>query len=555
MSEWIIKGEESQTGKLAEAVLTQRGLSGIQIEHFLLPDYVNDLADPFFLPDTEMAAERLLMARQKRQNVVIYGDYDIDGITAATVLQKTFQFAGIKSSIYIPDRFEEGYGLNQTALKQIQAAGASLVVTVDCGSTASLEVAEAKKSGLPIIITDHHNIAEELPLAAEAHLNPKRLDSKYPTSTLAGVGVAFTLVRAMIKKAPELFPTGWEKWLLDLVALGTVCDVVPLLGENRLLAKYGLMVLSKTRNIGLLALMTAAAIEPTAVTSHDLGFKLGPRLNAAGRIEHASLAIELLNTDDRDRARQLADKLNQLNTQRREKTDLIIVQAAEQASEYLENKILVLASPEWSHGVVGIAAARLSERFGKPTILMQIEGDQAKGSARSVGDFSIINALHQAKHSLVKYGGHDFAAGLTIKIADIDKLRQILNKYAENRQINYSSQLEINLGIDESSINLSSYADIERLSPFGRDNAQPIFASTLVLKNYRPVGKDSNHLRLSFNASPSDLIGIAFSYNDKWPWLPDLIGQKIDVAYRLNKNQWHGNVACQLEVIDLRRQS
>lgn len=554
MKKWIIRGDKGQTGKLAEAILQQRGLNNTQIEHFLSPDYDKDLGDPFLLPDTKIAADRLLEARQKKQTVVIYGDYDIDGITAATVLQKTFQFIGINSSIYIPDRFEEGYGLNQAALEQIQAAGTDLVVTVDCGSTASREVAQAAKAGLPIIITDHHNLTEEMPTQALAHINPKRQDSKYPTTELAGVGVAFTLVRTLIKLAPQLFPEGWEKWLLDLVALGTICDVVQLVGENHLLAKYGLKVLPKTRNLGLLSLMEVAGVEPTDVSSYDLGFRLGPRLNAAGRIEHASLAIGLLNAENRVKAMELADSLNQLNSQRREKTDLIVTQATEQAGKNPKDQLIILASPEWSHGVVGIAASRLAERFGKPVILMQIEGDLAKGSARSVGDFSIINALHQAKHLLVKYGGHDFAAGLTIKVSDINQLRQILNKYAENMKFKYFPQLEIDLKIPTTNVNLESYDDMERLSPFGRDNAQPILSTVLELKNYRPVGKDFSHLRLTFKGEKTDLVGIVFSHNDKWPWLAEAVGQKIQAAYRLNKNQWNGRVSCQLEVVDLRRQ-
>lgn len=553
MAEWVLLNKnQPKSDDLARAIYQNRNLPDEEFESFIAPDYDKNLPDPYLLADMAPAVERIMLALENKERVVIYGDYDIDGITAATVLHNTLSMIGLTPQIYIPDRFDEGYGLNTESLQSIAQTGVDLVISVDCGITATDQVAAATKMGLDIIVTDHHNIEGDIPAAAIAAINPKRTDCKYPTKDLAGVGVAFALTRAIQKKLPNLIKPGQEKWLLDLVALGTICDVVPLTGENRVLASFGLKVLSRTRNIGLRALMDVSAVDPATITSQDLGFRLGPRLNAAGRIEHASLAIKLLNSTDQTDAIVLAEKLNHLNTNRRDLTEKIVREAELQAKTMSADKILVLASQSWSHGVVGIVASRISECFGKPTIVMQIDGEIAKGSARSVGDFSIINALHSAKSKLIKYGGHDFAAGLTVSTSNIDWMRQKLNNFANQFDFDYTKQYLIDLSISAKLINLDSYNDIERLAPFGRDNGEPNLVSELTLKSIRPIGKELNHLKFTFATDEAIKSGIAFGRGEKWPWLENAIGQKVEVAYRLIKNEWKGRVEVELEVIDLR---
>ncbi len=538
--------------ELVSSVLTSRGMRDDEMASFLAPDFELGLHDPFALPDMDKAVDRLAEAIKKREKIAIYGDYDIDGLTACSLLLDGLRQFGAEASVYIPDRFEEGYGLNSEALRRLAASGVSLVVTVDCGVTAAEPILDAQKAGLDVIVTDHHNPPADLPTAACALINPKLPESIYPNKELAGVGVAYKLIIAMQKKLPNLMPAGQEKWLLDLVALGTVCDVVPLVGENRTLVLFGLKVLARSKRIGIQALAEASGVNLKTIKSADLGFRLGPRLNAAGRLVHANLALELLTSTDVTKARSNAQKLNQLNAKRQEQTTKVVTEAAAAAEEQADDMILVLADDDWSHGIVGIAAARIAEKYNKPTILLQTQGDLAKGSCRSAGNFSIIDGLTDCSDLLEKFGGHSYAAGLTIKTDNIDTLRSQLNQYAEKliSKIDLARKIEVDLLLPADLLCLEAAIELARLEPHGNQNRQPILASQLVVKEIRPVGSSGEHLKLIFAGNNGQIDGIAFSSADRWSWLePD---KSVEVLYRLGINEWRDTRRPQLEVIDIR---
>lgn len=533
-------------------MLESRGFAPEDRAAFLGPDFDLSLHDPFMLSDMDKAVKRIMSAIGNNQSIIIYGDYDIDGLTASSLLLDGLTSLGANASVYIPDRFEEGYGLNGEALRKIKSDGADLVITVDCGITSAEDIAAIKGDGLDVIVTDHHNPPSELPVEAVAIVNPKLPSSKYPFEELAGVGVAYKLIVALQSQMPDRLAKGQEKWLLDLVALGTVCDVVPLTGENRTLVLFGLKVLAKSRRVGIRALAEASGSNLSMIGSSDLGFRLGPRLNAAGRLVHANMALELLTTEDITKAQELAAKLNHLNSQRQEQTAKIVREASDIAKNYSSDKVLVLADSDWSHGVVGIAASRVAESFGKPTIILQIQGQTAKGSARSVGDFSIIEAISSAGSLLKKFGGHHFAAGLTIQIDNLDEFRTQINQYATStlKDTNLAPSIDIDLLLEGDLLTLEAAGELEKLEPYGNQNREPVISSVLELVTYKPIGIDLKHLKLQFTNPAGNLLsGIAFSAADKWDWLKS--NQVVEVLYRLNINQWRGGRELQLEVIDM----
>jgi len=554
-SKWLIRSNPSPvTGSLATQVLQNRGLSQVKIEHFLHPDYVTGLADPFLLPDMKPAVKRIFAAIKRSHKIVIYGDYDIDGITASALLYDFFKMIGKKDvEIYIPDRFEEGYGLNSEAIQSIKGNNADLVISVDCGITAVEQATLAKEIGLDLIITDHHEPPDVLPTDAIALVNPKLQGSKYPFTELAGVGVAFALVRAILQEQPGLLQKGQEKWLLDLVALGTICDVVPLIGENRILASFGLKVMQKTRRTGIRALAEVSSTEISSVDEADLGFRFGPRLNAAGRLEHAKAALNVLLSTDMAQARDLAGKLNELNIERQVQTQDIFSSADRMAKGKGQDLILVLSDPNWSHGVVGIVASRIAEKWHKPTILLQVLGDECKGSARSYGGFSIIDGLRACSDLLIQFGGHDFAAGMKLKSDNIELFSHTLNQYAlKNIDIEAMLQtIEIDAVLSKDQLELQRIAELQGLQPYGNENPQPIFSSTLELVEYRMIGQHLNHVKFRFKSKCNQFIdGIAFSSAHKWP---DLVSGNIyEVAYHLQENVWQNAARLQLEVIGVR---
>ncbi len=547
---------------LLREILISRGYDTVtQRQAFLSPAYDDFRHDPFLLPDMDKAVERIVRAHAEQQKVVIYGDYDIDGLTATTLLLDAFASFGIIVSAYIPNRFIEGYGLSADAIEKIAHDGVKLLVTVDCGSLSHTEIEKANSLGLDVIVTDHHAVASVQPPAV-AVVNPKRLlhdhpdcykdfiladsatgDSLYPFVDLAGVGVAFKLVQALQSRLSGL-AAGQEKWLLDLVALGTVCDVVTLRDENRANVRWGLEVLKKTRRPGLRALMAVSRIKPVELTARSLGFGLGPRMNAAGRLETAQYSLDLLRTDNAMEALEIAEKLDAMNTARRAEQDRIFAEATLEAEKRSRDSILIVSNASWSHGIIGIVAAKLLEKYRKPTfVLQELDDGTAKGSARSFGDFSAVDGIRATEQHLIKGGGHKLAAGVILRTENIGPWRQAINRYYKT--LNLGSQEKYLL--PSADVTLEYFATFNEklvrvlsdLEPYGNGNSVPIFCVRPVdVVARRVMGSDGQHVKYVFaDTNNTSLQAIAFNKSDDFR--VD-IGERVAVWVELSVNDWQG---------------
>jgi single-stranded-DNA-specific exonuclease len=542
---------------LFEELLRSRGLADPAVrEAFLAPSYEGLKHDPYLLPDMEPAVQRILKAIKSGELVYIYGDYDIDGLTATTVLLDTFKAHGIRTEAFIPNRFVEGYGLAKSAIKQIAEKGASLIVTVDCGSLSHAEIEHANELGVDVIVTDHHSVAETMP-AAIATINPKRPDHKYPFIDLAGVGVAFKLAQALQQKTNAM-PLGHEKWLLDLVAFGTVCDVVTLVDENRANVYWGLQVMRKTRRPGIRALTAVAGLKLEELNARSLGFVLGPHLNAAGRLETAQLSLDLLTTDDPMRALEIAYKLHDMNIARRTEQDRIVRQAITQAEQFAHHPVLVLSDKSWSHGIIGIVAAKMLERYGKPAFILQELGEESKGSARSYGDFSAVEGIRAVEQWLTRGGGHKLAAGVTLPTENISAFREAINEFYHSLKL--EDQLHYLMPVADAEVadftNLTNnlMAELKLLEPYGNGNSVPIFhipRATVVER--RVMGKEGQHLKLKVRDDNNKSFAVVgFNVADK---VTADVGHKISLWMELLENEWRGRVTVEgrllrVEILD-----
>ncbi|HUC87069.1 MAG TPA: single-stranded-DNA-specific exonuclease RecJ [Candidatus Saccharimonadales bacterium] len=538
---------------LVRELLSQRGIADDgAIAAFLYPPYETSLADPFLMTDMNKAVKRILQAIKAHEKVAVYGDYDIDGIVSTTLMLEILQQNGLDPITYIPDRYDEGYGIHTSALQELKDQGVTLVISVDCGITSVDEAGWARANGLDLIITDHHDVPAELPKAV-AVVNPRQLGDAYPFKDLAGVGVAFAVARALQQRT-GIPATGQEKWLLDLVALGTVCDVMPLHGENRVLTKFGLLVLRKTRRVGLVALAQSAGLELSQAKAYHLGFVFGPRLNAAGRLENAAYSLELMLTKDPVEAQALAFQLEEMNHQRRLEQDRIVQEADAIAETYGTDSVLVLADTSWPHGVVGIAASKLAEKWQKPTLILQILGETAKGSGRSAAGYNLIEGLRSRADLFTRLGGHHFAAGFTLPVENLDELRTALNAhYQENSdQLTPRTQREADIEIsDPTTINWELYQNLELLEPYGHSNPEPAFGlNKLKVIEATVVGKTKTHLKLKL-ASEAGTIheAIGFGLVEKYPNIKP--GQVIDVLCYIQKNDFNDRSNLQLVVISV----
>ncbi len=545
---------------LFEEILASRGLTGRKRDAFLNPSY-DAKHDPFLLPDMDKAVERLVLARKQQQHITIYGDYDIDGLTATTLLLDAFEKFGYDSvNAFIPNRFVEGYGLTVDAIKRIADGGAKLIVTVDCGSLSQKEIEAANELGVDVIVTDHHNVAKVQPPAV-AVINPKRLLAEnpddyenlllkdtskkvgkiYPFLDLAGVGVAFKLVQALQTKLEGL-PEGREKWLLDLVALGTVCDVVTLVDENRANVFWGLKVLSKAQRPGLKALMAVAGADPKLINARTLGFVLGPRMNAAGRLETAQFALDMLIAKDGATALESAEHLNALNAERRLEQDRIMKEAVVQADKYKDDDVIVVSGKGWSHGIIGIVAAKLLEKFSRPVYIFEEMGVESKGSARSYGDFSAADAIRAADDIITKGGGHKLAAGVSLPTANIDAFRKRVNDFYKSQRLENQPNLLLPKA-DASALFEHVSEDLitllGSLEPFGKGNPQPILkTNNLIVVNQRRMGGEAQHLKLELQDDKgSRLQMLAFSAPQHFFVKP---GTRVSVWYQPDVNEWQG---------------
>ena len=528
---------------LFEQILTARGLvTRAARQAFLQPDYTAVKHDPFLLPDMKKAVARLKQARQRGEKIVIYGDYDIDGLSATALLLDAFGKFGFEDvDAFIPNRFVEGYGMTMGAVDKVRDMGADLIVTVDTGSLCHAEIAYATSLGIDTVVTDHHNVAETPPPSIAA-VNPKFSGHTYPFRDLCGAGVAFKLVQALQTELDGL-PDSYEKWLLDLVALGTVCDIVTLADENRANVYWGLEVLKKQQRPGLKALMAVAGIEPEQVNARHLGFGLGPRMNAAGRLETAQHALDMLVARDGLAALEASEKLEELNVKRRGIQDAIFEEACVQAEQLADDRVLVVSSDGWNHGVIGIVASKLVEKYKKPVFIIGERGEEATGSARSFGDFSAADAVRAADDIIIKGGGHGAAAGVTLATEKIGDFRRRVNEFYDSLQLRNQERYLLpraDVEIDDfSEIDEELVANLAKMEPFGNGNPEPVLtiARTSVL-SMRRMGADGQHIKLALRDKNSKVLQVlAFNAPEEFFREP---GDEVAAWFKPTINEWQG---------------
>lgn len=557
--EQAISDKFSEIQPIVLQLLINRGLDTQEkIDKFLNPDYGDDLYDPFLFMDMDKAVKRILKAIEKKEKIVVYGDYDADGVCSSAVMVEFLQLLGADVIIYIPYRETEGYGLNVEAVTKIAEDGADLVITVDCGIANISEAKILKDKKVDLIITDHHHEPRELP-EAYAIINPNVAQDKYPFGFLTGAGVAYKVVQGLVAKHKEYkvkqLEDGAEKWLLDLVAIGTVADLMPVLDENRALVKYGLVVLEKTKRVGLIELIESLGNRTPRIDERVIGWQISPRLNAAGRLNHASVAYELLTTTDNARAKELSDELNKTNRERQKLTEKIIYQAKDKIGEPGDRKLLAAVGKNWPTGIVGLVAGRIADKNNLPSIIISEFDGKLVGSGRSIPIFNMIEAMEEAKEYLAKFGGHAQACGFTIKDSDavqpfIDKMSELAAKALDGKDT--TPTLDIDVEVDLEDINWTLYKDLEKFEPFGTENPKPKFvAKGLTVANLQTMGKDDKHLRLMLHNNKDVIyktVGFFFGH------LSDKLnkGDKVDIIFEVDINEWNGNRELQMKIIDVK---
>lgn len=539
--------EEHGISTLLAKILVNRGIvDSKQIKVFLEPQR-HDFHNPFDMLDMERAVNRIIEAINNKEKTIIYGDYDVDGITSITVLKKFLNERGLDVDYYIPNRLEEGYGLNKEAIEEIAKKGYKLMITVDCGISGVEEVELANSLGIETIITDHHEQLDVLP-NAYAIINPKRRDNTYPFRGLAGVGVVFKVIQAISIKL-NLDEKEYLKYL-DIVCIGTISDIVPLVDENRVIAKLGLMLVKCTKNVGLKELIQESGYK--TIDSGMVSFGIAPRINACGRMGKQEEALELFLTDNPEKAKTITKRLNEYNTQRQETEKQIFEQAiSELEKENLEEKnSIVLAGENWHHGVIGIVASRITEKFFKPTILICIEDDIGKGSGRSVPGFDLHEALAQSSKYLEKYGGHEMAVGLSLKKENIQEFKNHFEEYAKSKGVkDIVPIINIDSEITKKDINKATVEQIKLLEPFGEQNKQPL----LIYKNLKIASiralSEGKHLKLMLKDENEIINAIGFNLGELSEEY--LIGDKVDVVGTLEINAYNGQEQIKINLKDI----
>ena len=538
---------EFNISKIVASIIANKGLKdNNEIEVFLHPRR-GDFHNPFLMPDMDKAVARIIQAIENKEKVAIYGDYDVDGITSSTVLHRFLEERGLHTDIYIPNRLNEGYGLNKKEIEAITETKHTLIITVDCGITGYDEIEYAKTFGIDTVVTDHHEPPEKLPDAI-AVVDCKRKDNKYPFNGLAGVGVAFKLTQALAIKL-NLPEESYLKYL-DIVCVGTISDIVPLVDENRTISKLGLRLVKQTRNIGLKVLLESIGYKK--IDSNTISFGIAPRINACGRMGHEKEALKLFLSNDVEEAKQITQKLNEYNLQRQEIEKRIFDEAQElmQNPEEQELPCIVLRKENWHHGVIGIVSSKITDIYFKPSILMCIEDTEAKGSGRSIPGFDIHEALENCKENIKQFGGHSMAIGITIDNDKFADFKKQIEEYAESKQI---SEIVPVLNIDEKvqlkNINLSDIKDLELLEPFGEANKPPIFQiNNLKIESIRTLTQ-GKHLKLDVKEENTRFSAIGFNLgnlaNDY------KIGDKVNIAGFLEINSFNGMDSIQINIKDI----
>lgn len=540
--------KENGLSNLISSILASRGIIEKEdVREFLNPTR-DDFHDPFLMPDMEKAVDRILKAIQTQEKTIIYGDYDVDGITSITVLKKFLEERNLQVGEYIPNRLNEGYGLNKEAVKKIAEQGYKLIITVDCGISCIEEIKYATELGLEVIVTDHHEPAEELPKCL-AVVDAKRKDNQYPFNQLAGVGVVFKLIQAISIKL-NLDNKEYLKYL-DIVCVGTISDIVPLVDENRVITKLGLKLVPISKNIGLRTLLASTGYKE--VNSTTISFGIAPRINACGRMGEEKEALKLFLTNDLHEAKEITEKLNNYNLERQETEKRIFKQALEQIENGEKDKsCIVLGQEGWHHGIIGIVASKVTDIYFKPSILICFEGEEGKGSGRSIPGFNLHDAVMNCDTYVEKFGGHSMAIGINVKRENFEKFKKEFEEYTQNSHISdIIPIIQIDKQVDIKKINIQDVNELKLLEPYGEGNKMPVF----LIKNLKILSirslSEGKHIKLKLGIDNYMIDAIGFNMGevvDKY-----LIGDKVDIVGSLEVNQFGGNENIQVNLKDLRK--
>lgn len=539
-------------------LLWNRGLqTQEEIDEFLNPDYVEDIHDPFLFRDMEKAVSRIFKAIERGEQITIHGDYDSDGVCGSVILATTMEALGGKVDVFLPHRETDGYGLNPRTVTHLAQEGTNLIITCDNGISNKKEIEQAAELGIDTIITDHHTMPPELPESAVAIIHPLVPGEKYPCKNLAGGGVAFKLAQALIKKATSL-ETGFEKWLLDMVAISSVADMVPLLGETRTLVRYGIIVLRKSRRAGVRKLIEVAGLDPDDLDTISISFYLAPRINAAGRMDHANAAYKLLMSKDEEEARPLALALNQQNQARQKLSEQILRDARSQIieQEQTDEPVLFASGNDWPVGLVGLIAGKLADEFYRPAIVFSLAGELPTASIRSIPELDMMEAMKACAKYFKKFGGHPMAGGFSLKsLEEMGEFKKEMRAYVgdklKGRDLIPSLKIDAEVVLED--IQWELYDLLQKFEPFGVGNLQPKYlARGLKVVGTSPVGADGKHMRLMVSHKTSVIrkaIGFCFG-----SWCEKLsMGDTVDMVFEVGVNEWNGNRELQLKIVDLRK--
>ncbi len=532
----------SDMSPIITELLSQRGIqTKAEAQSFLSPD-LNELHSPATLDSIDIASNRVHEAIHHNEKILIYGDYDADGVSSTTVMLETLEELGANCDYYIPNRFTEGYGPNEQAFRKAYESGFSLIITVDTGIAALHEAEVARELGIDLIITDHHEVQDQLP-DAYAIIHPK-CSNDYPFKELAGVGVAFKFAENLLGYFPKQF--------LDVVAIGTIADLVPLINENRILAYYGLKVLTTSKRSGLQALKNHCKIDGN-VTEEDVGFLIGPRINAVGRLQDADLAVRLLTTKNREEAEMYANQIDSLNQERQEIVKTIVSEAVEMIDPS-DQGVIIVAKEGWNEGVLGIVASRLVRKYERPAIVLTVKTDtnEAKGSARSIPAFDLFHNCMKVRNLFTHFGGHAQAAGMTFPLDNLSTIQLELNKliYDQLRPEDFTQEVEICKTLSISDITETLVNDLSRLAPFGMGNPKPVFHMNHVPAQIRQIGNGQKHIKLLFKEADHSVDGIGFQLGDLYHQIAP--NTPISIIGELSINEWNGTKKMQVIVQDIK---
>ncbi len=562
----IVKKELSEYSSLMQKLLFARGIeTAKQAYEFLNPDYERDINDPFLILNMERAVLRILDAIKNKEKILIYGDYDCDGIPGSVVLHDFFKKIKYENfENYIPHRHDEGYGLNIPAIESFAKRDVRVLITVDCGITDFAEVSRAKELGIDVVVTDHHVVESGRLPDAYAILNSKQCDDKYPDDMLCGAGVAWKLVQAMLQKGKELkmqsvvdVKSGWDKWLLDMAGLSTIADMVPLRRENRAIAYFGLKVLQKSPRLGLLGLLQKTKINQEYLTEDDVGFMIAPRINAASRMDIPSRAFELLATESDVVAGELSEHLHRINDDRKRVVANILKEVKKNLSKREVGNVVVIGNPKWRVGVLGIVASNIVDEYGKPAFVWgRAGGGEIKGSCRSDGNIDLVELMRGAKKdTFTNMGGHKFSGGFAVSNENVhlleEELSAVFDKISHGGVVSTEVEVDAKLTIDD--VNWSVYGDIEKLAPFGVGNRKPTFLFDGVeVAGVSHFGKESNHLKLSFkNSSGKPITAIAFFKTEDMFAVPIEKGSRINLVAVIEKSMFRNFPELRLRIVDI----